>query len=241
MNQYRTLCCRSCTLLAIIAASLVLAACTTSGRSDVDWNEQHTSELLRRGEADQAVRSVDFAEMTNDERNAAAERMTQVDRDNTAWLEAMVVDYGWPTADAVGDDAAQAAFLIVQHADHRPDFQAAMLPKLEHAARAGEIPAKQVAYLTDRVRVAQQRPQLYGTQYHVRKNASGAAIADAQGRVQYLLPIVEDVATLDARRAAMGLGPWAEYEARMAQGQSRAPASRPRQWDGSEPVDPQSP
>lgn len=226
-------------IAAMLGAVLTLGACSTTSTA-TGWNEQHAGELLRRGQADQAVRSVDFAEMNNEERNAAAERMVQVDRENTAWLEATVADAGWPTANDVGDEAATAAFLIVQHADHRPDFQAAMLPELEDAARAGEIPSRQVAYLTDRVRVAQRRPQLYGTQYYVFRNAAGAAVADEQGRLQYLLPIVEDIDNLDARRSAMGLGPWIEYESRMAESQERAPQPLPRLWDGREPVDPQS-
>ena len=57
------------------------------------------------------------------------------------------------------------------------------------------------------------------------------------GKIVYLLPIVEDVEGLDARRQAMGLGPWVEYERRMAQLQEREPGERPHAWDGELPVD----
>jgi hypothetical protein len=177
--------------------------------------------------------------MTPEERKAAFREGSRVDRENTTRLKEIVAAYGWPTRDLVGDDAAHAAFLLVQHADHDPDFQADCLPLLQRAATRGEVKKLAVAYLTDRVRVKRHRPQLYGTQYHVRQDATGAAIADDRGELDYLLPIVEDVDGLDERRASMGLAPWSEYEARMAADQGRKPAQRPRSWGGSLPVDPQ--
>ncbi len=168
------------------------------------------TELLQRKKRDQAVRSVDFSALS-------------VDR------------YGWPSAEWLGDEAAGAAFLLVQHADQQPEFQARCLPMLAAAAARGEASPSAVAYLTDRVRVSQQRPQLYGTQYHAAENDAGVAIAGDDGRVLYLTPVVEDTASLDDRRRAMGLGPWQEYEERMARLHGRAQAA-PRAWDGALPV-----
>lgn len=224
--------------LVFLGFDLLCSGCGASTRRA--WHPAQVEELLERGRADQEVRSIDFASLSNAERNDAAERMKTVDRENAAWLEEQVSDSGWPTSTKVGPEAANAAFLIVQHADHAPEFQSAMLPQLKRAASDGSIPAMQVAYLTDRVRVAQARPQLYGTQYYVRKNAAGAAITDAQGRIQYILPIVENTSILDQRRMEMGLGPWSEYEAKMASSQQRPQAESPQPWDGRLPVDPQA-
>ncbi|MCZ6835288.1 MAG: hypothetical protein O7G85_05885, partial [Planctomycetota bacterium] len=124
-------------------------------------------------------------------------------------------------------------------ADLDPDFQERCLPILKAAAEKGEVRPGDVAYLEDRVRVAQKRPQLYGTQYGVRHDADGNSMKDASGAMIYLLPVVEDAAGLDERRAAVGLGPWFEYETMMANMQNREPSKTPTDWDDTLPIDPQ--
>ena len=208
--------------------------------SDRDWSEadtaEITSQLIERAEADQQIRQADPATMSAEERRELAARWREVDHGNTAWLKRVVERHGWPTAERVGQEAAQGAFLIVQHADHDVEFQAECLPMLERAAERGEIPRWQFAYLTDRVRVKQKRPQLYGTQYDVRRAPDGSALADADGQVEYVLPVVEDVASLDERRLAAGLSPWFEYEKKMASMHGREPQVAPIEWDGELPV-----
>jgi hypothetical protein len=81
---------------------------------------------------------------------AAAERVRAVDAANTARMKRIVAERGWPGRSLVGDDGAQAAWLLVQHADHDPAFQRACLELLGQAVQAGEADARQHAYLTDR-------------------------------------------------------------------------------------------
>lgn len=71
------------------------------------------------------------------------------------------------------------------------------------AVASGEADAKLLAYLDDRVRVNAGRPQLYGTQF----------ISDETG-VLRPQPI-QNPDSLDQRRAAIGLEPFAEYAAAM--------------------------
>lgn len=204
-----------------------------------DW-PSIAEELLERKALDQFVRSRDFGSMTQEERREAFAESSEVDAENTEWLRTLVAQHGWPTVTRVGPDASAAAFLLAQHADADPAFQAEMLPVLERAGERGEVNARDVAYLTDRVRVKQARPQVYGTQYYVRVGENGAAMADAQGRLTYLLPVVENVEGLDERRAEAGLDPWSQYEARMAASQGRDAGPSPRSWNGDLPVDPQT-
>lgn len=72
------------------------------------------------------------------------------------------------------------------------------------AVSQGEATPADLAYLTDRVRSNEGREQLYGTQ-----------IADVRDGTVVPWP-VEDPERLDARRAAVGLEPFAEYAARFA-------------------------
>jgi hypothetical protein len=102
----------------------------------------------------------------------------------------------------VGERASKAAWLLVQHADLDPAFQKQCLPLLEKTVAAGEGSAKDLAYLTDRVLVAEGKPQRYGTQFH---NVEGKLVPRP----------IEDEANVDARRAAVGLGTMAEYTEQM--------------------------
>lgn len=171
------------------------------------------AQLLARKEQDQAARRrMDTEDPT--ERERASQECAAVDTANTAWLQQVVATHGWPTQSMVGKDGAFAAWLLVQHADQVPAFQAEVLPTLQRLAEAGEVGKREVAYLTDRVLRSQGKPQVYGTQY--------SREADAQGQLVYLAPIVVEPEKIDERRAAMGLGPWIEYERLMAKIQKRS-------------------
>lgn len=230
--------------LLLVTALVGLAPWLACCASRPVWTEADrtriSEELVRRAAEDQELRGADVAALSQEQRRAHFARVTQVDTDNTAWLKEVVAAHGWPGAGVVGDEAARSAFLLVQHADHDPAFQAACLPLLEAAASRGEIPMTHVAYLTDRVRVKQQRPQLYGTQYYAKTLPDGSVASGPDGRIEYLLPVVEDLERLDDRRREAGLEPWSAYEQRMAALQQRAPAPAPRPWDGTHPLDPQA-
>lgn len=187
------------------------------------------AELIRRGEADQRIRQMDLDILPEDRRQALLDEGARVDLENQAWLEAHVEQRGWPRSSVVGDEASQAAFLIVQHADHRPEWQAVMLPLMMQAARCGEASRRLAAYLYDRVQNNAGRPQLYGTQYRFRKDAQGEMILNEQGRPTYLPPLVENIRELDARRAEMQMEPWRDYEVRMAEIQGRPLFDAPEQ------------
>jgi hypothetical protein len=135
----------------------------------------------------------------------AIERMRAVDEDNTAWLKKVIDRQGWPARSAVGDQAALAAWLLAQHADHDVDFQRRCLVLLAEAVRHGEADPAHLAYLTDRVLCAESRPQRYGTQFW--------RDPDGTGRLEPR-PI-EDPDRLDERRRSVGLEPFAEYDRRM--------------------------
>ena len=109
-------------------------------------------------------------------------------------LAAVVTAHGWPGKSLVGEEGAHAAWLLVQHADDDPPFQEKCL-RLMQAAPAGEVAGRDLAYLTDRVLVRRGEPQKYGTQ--LGPDFEPLPVADAK--------------TVDARRAALGLQPLAEY------------------------------
>ena len=123
--------------------------------------------------------------------------MEAVHRANAARLRELVAEHGWPGWSRVGDEAASAAWRIVQHAIGEPDFQRAMLPVLAEAAERGDVDPAEVAMLEDRIRVFEGRPQVYGTQFDW--NDDGTAMVP--------MGTVDDPDNVDARRAAVGLPP----------------------------------
>ncbi len=196
-----------------LLGAVLIIACSDGGL-DVALRD----ELLARKQTDQAIRDtlVQFMQRGEIPDSTLRLRMEAIDSANTSWLKQVVAEYGWPGRSLVGPEGANAAYLIAQHAIHDPEFQAEALRLMEVAYRAGEMEGSQVAYLTDRVAVQAGRPQRYGSQFKIR---DGVIVFDP----------IEDSATVDERRAALGLAPLAEY-ARQADS-IFAPRVEPRlQW-----------
>jgi tetratricopeptide (TPR) repeat protein len=181
---------------------LVERTAANEAKRNAAQNPELRDELLRMMEEDQAARRE--AIRTNFKDPAVQERMRTIDQRNTARLKEIIAQVGWPTRTLVGHRGAKSAWLLVQHADLDPAFQKECLALLEKAVVAGEAAGEDLAYLTDRVLVAEGKPQRYGTQFHM---------VDGQ-----LVPRpLEDEAQVDARREAVGLEPMEEYAAQMRQ------------------------
>jgi hypothetical protein len=172
-------------------------------RCDVD--SELRAELLRRTERDQAARRALVAARpaARPEAGTGESPVAAVDADNLPWLRQVIADVGWPGRSLVGTDGAHAAWLLAQHADADPAFQRQCLDLLAGAAAAGEATGAELAYLTDRVLLAEGRPQEYGTQ---------ATARDGHWTPRRL----RDPAAVDERRAAASLGPITDYLDRIA-------------------------
>jgi hypothetical protein len=166
-------------------------------------DEQLRAELLARREEDQRIRHAAMEASDPDSGRLPDDlgaEWHRVDSANTEWLNDLVDTRGWPGRSLVGDDGAKAAWLLAQHADSRRDLQRKFLDLLRVAVAGREAEPRDLAYLEDRVRVGDGRPQLYGTQF----TGIGNDLAPSP---------IEDPDHLDERRAAVGLQPFAEYEA----------------------------
>ena len=152
------------------------------------------NELLTMADEDQFARRG----IRSNRRGGSVERLHDVDRRNTLRLKELVGTYGWPTRSMVADDGAQAAWLLVQHADHDVAWQRQCLATLKPLLETKEAFAGNVAYLTDRVLVNEGKPQTYGSQFHM-----------VDGR-QQPRPM-QDPDNVDARRKEMGLSTLEQY------------------------------
>ena len=187
--------------LTLAALSLTVACGQRAVSAAEGWSAADRTELLARLVTDQAVRDTLLMQLNSAAgiQPALVASMNAIDSANQAWLKPRLEARGWPTRKELGKDGVEAVFLMVQHADRDPAFQAAMLPKIDSAYQRGEIEGQSLALLTDRVAKAQGKPQIYGTQ------------TTSHGRKLFIDPI-EDSANVDARRAKMGLPPLAVYK-----------------------------
>lgn len=92
-------------------------------------------------------------------------RMETTHRKNAARLRELIAEHGWPGENLAGEDGAEAAWLIAQHAVGEPDFQREVLHLLQNCAAAGHCPAWHAAYLEDRIALHEGRPQRFGSQW----------------------------------------------------------------------------
>jgi hypothetical protein len=128
--------------------------------------------------------------------------MEAVHRRNATRLAAIVERHGWPGRSLAGEDGADAAWMIAQHAIAEPERMRRWLPLVVAAAARGEADPVQAAMMEDRVRALEGRGQLYGTQLDW----------DESGE---LTPLpIEDREGVDERRRRLGLPPMAESVAR---------------------------
>lgn len=181
-----------------------------SARSHVELPATR-AELLRMSWVDQAVRTRVQGAIREGGTEGFASGLhllrlsyleSRVDEKNTARLKELVAEHGWLHEGRIGEKGAEAAFLIAQHADHDVDFQKTVLKYLREAYNQGAAPGQQVALLTDRVRAAEGKPQVYGTQAQFRN-----------GGVRFYA--IQDSTNVDQRRSKMGLPPLSDYAERL--------------------------
>lgn len=164
--------------------------------------------LERMGILDQvgrrALNSIDLRALPEDERQAASgmmwARLAALDRRLMAELLSMVPPEGWFLKSVYGDEAARAAFLIVQHSgiEHWRRF----VPVLEPLVASGEVDGQSYGLMYDRLAQREGRPQRYGTQVTCK---AGKWVIDREN--------LEDPENVDARRREIGFhGTLAEYE-----------------------------
>ncbi|MEV5884800.1 DUF6624 domain-containing protein [Streptomyces sp. NPDC052020] len=157
---------------------------------------------------DVAALAVELTEMAAADHRSAVRANSEDPAEQLAWrrltarhgdrLGEIMAEYGWPTAELVGEEAARAAWLIAQHADRQLDIQRRALHLMREAVSAGRARPRELAFLRDRTLVK----QIYGTQI--------AGVKDG-------LPVpwpCEEPERVDELRAEAGIEPFDEYVAR---------------------------
>ena len=130
-------------------------------------------------------------------------RIKEVHERNNKRIKQIIEQQGWPGISLVGREAAEAAWLIVQHAVLDTAFMESCLSLLREAVNRDEAEGSHFAHLQDRVLTMSGKPQIYGTQHDVDENGTA-----------FPLPM-ENPAEVDNLRREMGLEALAEATTRI--------------------------
>ena len=108
-------------------------------------------------------------------------------------LDNIIEKHGFPTVENVGKKANDAAWLVIQHSISKPEFMKKCVVLLKKAVAENQADAKQLAYLTDRIAVFEDRAQLYGTQFDWDENGEMSP------------KLFDDLEKVNERRKSVGL------------------------------------
>ncbi|MDR5886613.1 DUF6624 domain-containing protein [Vreelandella janggokensis] len=120
-------------------------------------------------------------------------RMKALHEKNALRLKEIIGSHGWPGISLVGEEGAKAAWLVVQHSVSDLEFMAQCVGLLEEAVAREDVVGWQLAFLQDRVRILSGKSQYYGTQFDADENGWPTPFP------------IEDFATVNERRARLGL------------------------------------
>ena len=121
------------------------------------------------------------------------EEMKELHEKNAKILNNILDTIGYPTTDKVGIKANEAAWLIIQHSISQPELMKKCAALLKSAVRENKASPQNLAYLTDRIAVFEEKLQLYGTQFDWDENGN-------------LSPNpYDDLAKVNERRKSIGL------------------------------------
>ncbi len=136
----------------------------------------------------------------SDTLNALWDKQKRLDSLNQIKVEKILEERGWPFRKQVGEEGSETIFLVLQHADHNPEWQEEHLPEVRKAAKTGKIDSSDMAMFVDRVAVNTGQKQVYGTQigYH------------EESEQNYVKPLRNPM-TLKKRRKKVGLPPMDLY------------------------------
>jgi hypothetical protein len=155
-------------------------------------------------------------------------------RANTLFLEGLVARVGWPGRRLVGEDGADAAWLLLQHAGAgvrtldspaNRAFRRACVPLLEEAVRSGEAHPRHLAHTVDGIRSVEGDPPVYAV-------LSSAFVTDDEG-----VRLAAGVQAQDVDRSRRAIGLVALSVDLRLRSEGHPPAAvggaRPEPWPGS--------
>lgn len=125
--------------------------------------EKISQTILRLKEKDDKLRAKLMENKTLS--NGYNREMKAIHNSNAKRLNRIIDVIGFPTSEKIGEEASNAAWLIIQHSIGQPDLMKKWAALMEIEVKNGQADKINFAYLTDRIAVFEGNPQRYGTQF----------------------------------------------------------------------------
>ena len=161
---------------------------------DIIYHEDQKYRLRILEIAEKSQRS----ESDNLELISLLEIMNEKDSINLSKIENILNEYGWLSADVIGEEGNKTLFLVIQHSDL--ETQLKYLPMMRDALKIGNLESRDFALLEDRIALRQGKRQIYGSQIAKDYNTGES----------YVHPII-DPEKVNERRRKVGLEPIENY------------------------------
>ncbi|MES2479892.1 MAG: DUF6624 domain-containing protein [Bacteroidota bacterium] len=166
-------------------------------------DEDYARKLWRMKALDQAYyRDLELLRKKADTNVSAEKSLWQkkevLNKQNQKEIELLIAKKGWPKISQVGNSAAAAAFLIIQHSEL--PLQKKYLPVIKKLCEKREAVWSSYALMYDRIQVSEKKPQRYGSQVNL----------NPQTNKHEPFPL-EDESKVDEWRKEIGMQPLAEY------------------------------
>lgn len=122
-------------------------------------------------------------------------RMKALYEKHTIRMKEIIKEHGWPGFALVGEEGAEAAWLIVQNAALDKDFMKLCLSLLQESSAKGDVASYFFPYLQDKILTMSSKARIFSSQFDL----------DEQG-VAHQKP-GQDPRTVDEMREGFGLEP----------------------------------
>ncbi len=127
-----------------------------------------------------------------------AAQKKEIGATNFSKIEQLIAKYGWPKYSSVGELAADAPLIIINHLEGE-EMRIKYLPKIKEACLQKEGSCMEYAKIQDRILVNTGKLQIYGMQFRYNKERK-------------LEPFpIKDPEYVDQKRKAIGLVPLKQY------------------------------
>ena len=153
--------------------------------------------LLKLAKRDQNIRiHGDF------ERVETILKMSKIDLANQKQLEKILKIIKTPTTINIGEDGAEAVWLIAQHSGYNLRLMKRILQLMRQATKVNPKNGyyKGIPYLVDRINIMEGKPQVFGTQFWASPNGKPEPY-----------PIVDEN-KVEGLRRLYGIRPFSEYQ-----------------------------
>lgn len=178
-----------------------------NSQKKVEFNQELANELKKMAKVDQIAAYIPKGEYKNMSKEEWNSFKDSVYKTHQKRMKQIFDKHGFVGIDLAGEQGSYDFWLMVQHSDHTPEFQKAVLEKMKIEVDNKNASSSNYAFLVDRVNLNTGKPQVYGTQVDYNFD-----------KAQAIPKNLSDKENVNERRKIIGLEPLEVYLNFMSEG-----------------------